>query len=197
MRRAIFLDRDGVINATLWNPAESAMDSPYRLEDFRLLPRVANAVRLVNELGFLAVVISNQPGGAKGKCSPAFLDAVDRRMVRALAGAGARLDSVYYCLHHPKARVAALRVDCECRKPKPGLLLRAGRDLDIDLRASYMAGDSERDVTAGIAAGRRAFLAGDGPLPPASPHLRARDLLDAVEQVAKESHEERAMVIRR
>src|SRR3972149_5882755 len=184
MRRAIFLDRDGVINATLWNPAESAMDSPYRLEDFRLLPRVANAVRLVNELGFLAVVISNQPGVAKGKCSPAFLDAVDRRMVGALAGgravaaAAPRLDSVYYCPPHPKARVAALRVDCECRKPKPGLLLRAGRDLDIDLRASYMAGDSERDVTAGIAAGCKAILVG-------------------VEEVAKESHEERAMVIRR
>jgi len=125
MSRAVFLDRDGVINATLWNSTEEKWDSPYTLEDFQLLPGTAQAIRSMNELGYLTVVISNQPGVAKGKCSPQFLDALDRKMLLDLAREDARLDAIYYCLHHPDAQVESLRVACGCRKPKPDLLLRA------------------------------------------------------------------------
>ena len=153
MQRAVFLDRDGVINAVVWNAQEQATDSPYRLEDFQLLPSVPEAVRRIRELGFLAVVVSNQPGVAKGKCSFQLLDDLTHKMQAELAAYGAELDAVYYCCHHPDASLAELRVDCACRKPKPGLIQYASQDLLIDPSQSYMIGDQERDVEAGLAAG--------------------------------------------
>lgn len=190
MRRAFFLDRDGVINATVWNSAESVMDSPYRWEEFRLLAGAATAVRLLNRLGFLAVVVSNQPGVAKGKCGPEFLEELNRSLQSSLREHGAQLDAIYYCLHHPEARVASLCRVCDCRKPRPGLILRAARELDIDVRASFMVGDSERDVQAGLAAGCRTIFVGDGPLSGARPHLVAQDLLDAVRRAVAALGEE-------
>ncbi|HKZ50241.1 MAG TPA: HAD family hydrolase [Dehalococcoidia bacterium] len=215
MSRAVFLDRDGVINATLWNSTEEKWDSPYTLEDFQLLPGTAQAIRSMNELGYLTVVISNQPGVAKGKCSPQFLDALDRKMLLDLAQEDARLDAIYYCLHHPDAQVESLRVACGCRKPKPDLLLRAARDFQIDLESSYFIGDQGVDVEAGLAAGCRTVLVqgsaiplrgspgpggpgtngqnGQRPKPPLSgqarPHLVAESLLMAVSTLfAEEGH---------
>jgi len=187
-RRAVFLDRDGVINVPLWNPVEGKWDSPYRLEDFRLLPGAAQAIRLINEMGYLAVVVSNQPGVAKGKCSPELLDAITRKMLSELGQEGAWLDAIYYCLHHPEARVEALRVVCYCRKPKPGLLLQAARDLGIDLEHSYLIGDQRVDIEAGLAVGCRSILVnGLGPvikemLVGGSPPPVASSLLTAVQE---------------
>jgi D,D-heptose 1,7-bisphosphate phosphatase len=188
MNRAVFLDRDGVINAALPNPLEGKPDSPYRLGDFRLLPGVGRAVRAINKMGFLAVVVSNQPGVAKGKCDYAFLAAVDAELTARLARQRAHLDAIYYCLHHPDAVDERLRVDCDCRKPKPGLLLRAARELDIDLAGSFMLGDSPGDIEAGLAAGCQTILV-DGHRPyfrrgeatRMRPRWTARDLLAAVE----------------
>ena len=158
MRRAVFLDRDGGINAAIYNSVEDKLDSPYSLDEFRVLPGVARAVRMINDLGFQVLVASNQPGLAKGKCSAEFLEELSDRLAASLAEEGARLDGIYYCLHHPEAIVAELRAVCDCRKPKPGLLLNAARERDIDLSSSFMIGDQPTDIEAGAAAGCRTVL---------------------------------------
>jgi D,D-heptose 1,7-bisphosphate phosphatase len=188
MNRAVFLDRDGVINAALYDPVEGKPDSPYRLEDFRLLAGVAQAVRAINEMGFLAVVVSNQPGVAKGKCDYAFLETVNAELTARLARQKAHLDAIYYCLHHPDAVDESLRVDCDCRKPKPGLLLRAAQELNIDLTGSFMLGDSPSDIEVGLAAGCQTILVDGhrsyfrlGEAVRVKPHWTARNLPAAVE----------------
>ena len=153
MRRAVFLDRDGVLNAMVYNPEFGTVDSPASPEEFQLLPGAAEAVRGINELGLLAIVASNQPGVAKGRFTLALLEATTRGMHQALAAAEARLDAVYYCLHHPGAVLPEYRAVCECRKPKPGLLLKAAREWNIDLAGSYVVGDGIVDLRAGRAAG--------------------------------------------
>jgi D-glycero-D-manno-heptose 1,7-bisphosphate phosphatase len=187
-RRCVFLDRDGVLNALVYRPEEGIYDSPYALEEFRLLPRVAEAVRLINRMGMLAIVVSNQPGVAKGKCDLSFLEEVSFELRRRLEKQGARLDGIYYCLHHPEGTVAAYRKVCECRKPRPGLLLQAARDFNIDLRGSYMVGDGEKDLEAALAAGCQAVWVGNGPGRTRGflrPHLVASDLLEAVYKIAE------------
>lgn len=191
MRRAVFLDRDGVINAMVYNPTEASWDSPYTLEQFQLLPGVTKAIRLINDLGLLAVVVSNQPGVAKGKCSAPFLEALNLELRARLAQEGAHLDGIYYCIHHPQAQMETLRVECGCRKPKPGLLLRAAEELNIDLGRSYIIGDRAVDIQAGLAVGCTTILlrqdaddplhSPDGP----RPHWTAADLLAAVSRINK------------
>ena len=190
MNRAVFLDRDGVINAALYDPLEGKLDTPYRLEDFRLLPGVGQAVRAINEMGFLAVVVSNQPGVAKGKCGYAFLEKVNAELTARLARQRAHLDAIYYCFHHPDAVDEILRIDCDCRKPKPGLLLRAARELHIDLASSFMVGDSLTDIEAGLAAGCQTSLVDGhrsyfrlGEAAHIRPHWMAPNLLAAVETI--------------
>jgi len=184
VNRAVFLDRDGVINAALYNPVEGKLDSPYRLEEFRLLPGAAQAIRHTNSLGFLAIVVSNQPGVAKGKCDFAFLETLEQRLRWELAREGAYLDAIYYCLHHPQAQVESLRLLCDCRKPQPGLLLQAARELNIALSGSYMVGDSPTDVAAGRAAGCRTILLSDA-VNGQRPHFVAVDLAAAVQVIAE------------
>jgi D-glycero-D-manno-heptose 1,7-bisphosphate phosphatase len=152
-RRAIFLDRDGVINRMVYNSEFGLVDSPQNVEQFQLLSGVTEAIRLINEMGFLAVVVSNQPGIAKGQYTAAILEAMTRKMHRQLAEREARLHGVYYCLHHPEALLEEYQSICGCRKPRPGLLLKAAMELEIDLRASYMIGDGLIDIQAGAAVG--------------------------------------------
>lgn len=159
--RAIFLDRDGVINRMVYNPEFGLVDSPQNTDQFQLLPSVPEAIRLINEMGFLAVVVSNQPGIAKGKYTPTILEAVTEKMHRQLAEGGARLDAVYYCLHHPDAVLEEYRVVCDCRKPKPGLLQKAATELGINLLASYTIGDGLTDVLAGKAVGCTTIFLGN------------------------------------
>jgi D,D-heptose 1,7-bisphosphate phosphatase len=184
MKRAVFLDRDGVINATVWNAEERIFDTPYQLEQFTLFSGVAGAIGRCQQMGFLVVVISNQPGVAKGKCTREFLDDTEALLNAKLAADGVTLDGAYYCLHHPEASVAELRCDCDCRKPKPGLLFEASRQLDIDLKQSWMLGDQERDVLAGAAAGCRTCLVGQQPPGTTIASLQAVDLVEAVEKLA-------------
>ncbi len=151
MRRAVFFDRDGVINPfvqyPVWGP-----DSPANPEDFRLFEDAAESIRSVRERGFLAILVSNQPGVAKGKYSLATFDAIDERMRTLLTSAGAVLDGAFYCLHHPEATVTGFRRVCGCRKPQPGLLIEAARSLHIDLERSYLIGDKATDVATARAA---------------------------------------------
>ncbi|MFA5162194.1 MAG: HAD-IIIA family hydrolase [Elusimicrobiales bacterium] len=155
-RRAVFLDRDGVINR------EKGLIS--RPEDFELLPGAAEAVSNINAAGFLAVVATNQPVVARSLCGIETVELIHRKMETLLGEKGAYLDAVYYCPHHPDkgypGENAAYKIDCACRKPKPGMLLRAAAELNIDLSGSYMAGDSKRDLDCARAAGVKAIAVG-------------------------------------
>jgi len=159
-QRAIFLDRDGVINEIVYFPELGVLDSPLNPRQFRLLPGATEAIRVFNHLGLKVVIVSNQPSIAKGKMTEEAFRKMRLKMRKELEKKGAHIDAEYYCLHHPSARVARYRVNCDCRKPKPGLLLRAAKDLELDLSRCYIIGDSLTDVKAGRAVGCRSFLVG-------------------------------------
>ena len=157
-RKAVFLDRDGVINAYVCNPEFGTIDSPRRPEDFVLLPGVEEAVAKLKAEGFLTVVVSNQPGVARGQFTAAQLEATMSKMRTMVKRGGGELDAVYYCPHHPQGTVEGYRGSCECRKPQPGLLQQAAREWDIDLNRSFMVGDGIVDIQAGRSAGTRTIL---------------------------------------
>jgi len=158
--KAVFLDRDGVINKLVYYPEQGIIDSPFAVEQFRLLPGVGEAIKRLHEMDYKVVVVSNQPGIAKGHMSEKTFDKIRKKMGDELAKEGACLDGEYYCFHHPEAKVDRLKANCECRKPKPGLLLQAAQDMDIDLLQSWMIGDGLTDVKAGKAAGTMTALLG-------------------------------------
>lgn len=160
MHRAIFMDRDGVINEMIYHQEMGIIDSPFTVEQFRLLPQVAEAIGLVNQMGFKAVVVSNQPGIARDHFSQETLARIDAKMKGELAAGGAFLDAIYYCFHNPQGSNGNYRIECDCRKPKPGLLLQAARDGDIDLANSFMVGDGLTDIQAGHSAGCKTILLG-------------------------------------
>ena len=160
MYRGVFLDRDGVINELIYYPEHGVVDSPFTVEQVRLIPGVCEAINKFHELGFKVIIVSNQPGMAKGYLSQGVFDKIRKKMNDELAKEGASCDGEYYCFHHPAAKVARLKTNCECRKPKPGLLLQAAKDLNIDLSRSWMIGDGLTDVQAGKSAGCRTILLG-------------------------------------
>jgi D-glycero-D-manno-heptose 1,7-bisphosphate phosphatase len=143
--RAVFLDRDGVIN----------VDHGYvhKVEDFRFVPGSDDAMRRLQAAGWRLVVVTNQSGLARGLYSKADYDRFTAHLQRELAAAGVSVDAVLHCPHLPDATVAAYRLQCDCRKPAPGMLLRAARDLRLDLAASVMVGDRLSDIEAGRTAG--------------------------------------------
>lgn len=149
-RAAVFLDRDGTL-------IEDA-DYLVRPEQVRLIPGAAAAVRRLNERGIPVVVVTNQSAIARGMATEADLARVHEWLTATLAAAGARLDGIYYCPHHPDFGAAPYRRACACRKPLPGLLLQAADELGLDLAASAMIGDSLRDLEAGVAAGCGSLL---------------------------------------
>jgi D-glycero-D-manno-heptose 1,7-bisphosphate phosphatase len=157
-RRAVFLDRDGVINELVPDPASTLPESPLRSEDVGLLPGAAAAMVALREAGWLLVGVSNQPAAAKGKVSVEQLCAVQARVLELLSAEGAQLDAFRICLHHPHGVVPELAGECACRKPAPGMLLDAARQLSIDLRESWTIGDTDADVVAGQAAGCHTVL---------------------------------------
>jgi len=144
-RAAIFLDRDGTLC--------EEVGYVNHLSRSRLLPGSLEAIRLINQAGLLAVVTTNQSGVARGYFSQDLVEAVHAQLLSAISSEGARLDAIYYCPHHPSEGSPPWRAVCECRKPKPGMILRAAREHDIDLAGSYVVGDSVVDIEAGAAAG--------------------------------------------
>ena len=158
--KAVFLDRDGVINELVYHQEQGIIDSPFTVKQFRLLPGVSEAIKKLCETGYKVVVVSNQPGIAKGHMSEETFEEIKSKMKEKLAEEGAFLDGEYYCFHHPEAKIEKLKVDCACRKPKPGLLLQAAKEMDIALPHSWMIGDGLIDVKAGKNAGARTILVG-------------------------------------
>lgn len=150
-RKAAFLDRDGVIN----------LDRAYvsRWEDFEFVPGAVDAMRRLKKAGYALVVVTNQSGIARGYYSEAQYQALTAAMQQALLDAGTAVDAVYHCPHHPKGKVAELAIDCDCRKPAPGMILRAAKDLNLSLADSILVGDKPSDIEAARAAGvERAYI---------------------------------------
>lgn len=148
-QKAIFLDRDGTIN--------KYVGFLRNIDDFELIEGVAEAIKLINQSGYLAVVVTNQPVIARGEVTWDELNEIHKKMATLLGKEGAYVDGIYICPHHPdkgfEGERPEYKIDCDCRKPKPGLLLQAAKDFNIDLSESYMIGDSHRDVEAGENAG--------------------------------------------
>ncbi len=140
MKKACFLDRDGVINEEV-----NYLHEP---EKVALIPGIADGIKLAHDSGYLVIVITNQAGVARGIFPEGDIDAVHREISRQLGLQGASIDRFYYCPHHPD-----YTGECKCRKPSPGMILRAAADFDIDLKSSFMIGDRPSDVRAGENAG--------------------------------------------
>lgn len=154
MRPAIFLDRDGTLTVEgEWITKREALV---------LVPGAAEALRLLARAGFALVMVTNQSAVARGLIDEAELAHIHAHLADLLAAKGARLDATYYCPHHPTEGLGAWRRDCDCRKPKPGLVLRAARELELDLARSWMIGDAARDIEAGWNAGVRGVLVATG-----------------------------------
>ena len=153
-QKAVFLDRDGTIN--------EYVGFLRNVNQFRLIDGVAKAIKKINTSGYLCIVVTNQPVIARGEVTVLELEEIHNKMETLLGLEGAYIDALYYCPHHPhkgyEGEVAELKVDCDCRKPKPGLLLKAAEDYNINLKESWMVGDSGSDIKAGIAAGCRTAL---------------------------------------
>ena len=161
MNRAVFLDRDGVLNPNVFNPATGAWESPHRPEDFRLFPWVPECIRRLRD-HFLLFLVSNQPSYAKGKTSLENIREIQNRLKSDLEEQGLGLADYFYCHHHPEGIVPEFSGPCECRKPSPYFLLRAKNSHHLDMEASWMVGDRKTDIQCGKAAGvRTLFILGD------------------------------------
>lgn len=157
-QKAVFLDRDGTIN--------KYVGFLRNVDEFELMPGVAEAIRKINSSGYLAIVVTNQPVIARGEVTVPELQLIHNKMETLLGAEGAYLDAIYYCPHHPhkgyEGEIPELKIDCDCRKPKPGMLIRAAEDFNIDLSNSWMIGDGENDIKAGKAARCKTALIGEG-----------------------------------
>ncbi len=171
MKKAIFLDRDGVINNTLLKMGK--MRAPYTLEEFSFINGVREAVTKLKEKGFVLIVVTNQPDVARGWVSREGVDVVNQYVMSEL-----EVDDLISCFHTEKD-------GCECRKPKPGMLTNSAKKWDVDLSRSFMVGDRMSDVEAGLAAGCTTILVGDGEedVGLKSPHFRAKDLNSSVQWI--------------
>ncbi|WP_370552083.1 D-glycero-beta-D-manno-heptose 1,7-bisphosphate 7-phosphatase [Geobacter sp. SVR] len=153
MKRAVFLDRDGTIN--------QEKEYLYRIEDFEFVPGAPEAIRILNDAGFLVVVVTNQSGVARGYYGEEDVETLHRHIAAELERSGARVDAWLYCPHHPDGK-GSYALPCRCRKPLPGMLVDAAVRFGIDLSASVMIGDKRIDVEAAMAAGCRPVLVRSG-----------------------------------
>ncbi|MBO4402028.1 MAG: HAD family hydrolase [Selenomonadaceae bacterium] len=163
MNRAVFFDRDGVLNIDTINL--------YKIEDWVWIDGAREAIKYCNDNGWLAIIITNQSGIARGLFTEADVDKLHNFVQAELKKVGAHLDGIYICPHHVEGTVEPYNIECDCRKPKPGLILRACEDFDIDPKQSYMIGDKQRDVDAGLNAGCKGYL------------FDGKNLLDAVKEM--------------
>ncbi|MDG6904208.1 MAG: HAD family hydrolase [Nitrososphaerota archaeon] len=157
--RAVLLDRDGVLNELVYYE-DGHVGSPISAKQLVVYPRAAESIRIIHDAGYKAIVISNQPGVARKQFSYAELLRMNGKIKRALAKGGESLDGEYYCLHHPNALINKYRVDCTCRKPKPGLILRAAKENNLNLKKSFFVGDALTDIQAGKRAGCKTVIIG-------------------------------------
>ena len=186
-QRAIFLDRDGTMNVSKGFISNA--------DDLELIPGTIEAIKAINKSGALAIVITNQPVIARGECSFEELHNIHNKLKTLLGEKGAFVDDIFYCPHHPdkgfEGEVPELKFDCECRKPKTGMIDEAVKKYNIDLSKSYMVGDSTMDLELARNAGVKSVLvdtgfAGDDGKYDRSCDIEAKDLLDAIEKIIKD-----------
>jgi len=181
MRRAVFLDRDGVLNK---DPPHYA----HRLDQLKMIPRSDEAVRLLKDNGYFLVIISNQSGVALGYYPEVQVSVFNNALLKEIRKKGGDIDAVYYCPHHPDAVICKYKKNCSCRKPKPGMILQAAQEHNIDLKNSFVVGDKEGDIKAGNTAGCRTILVLTGHGTDELSKIKtgdcliASDLFDAVEK---------------
>lgn len=177
-QKAIFLDRDGTIN--------KYVGFLRNIDDFELLPGVAESVKMINSSNYLAVVVTNQPVIARGEVTTEQLDEIHNKMETLLGKAGAYIDRLYYCPHHPdkgfEGEIPELKFECDCRKPKPGMIYQAAEDLNIDVASSWVIGDSRSDIQSGINAGCRTILIGESSQDYGQDYTEC-SLLDAINRI--------------
>jgi D-glycero-D-manno-heptose 1,7-bisphosphate phosphatase len=154
-KKAIFLDRDGVINQ---DPPHYA----HRIDQLALIDGSGQAIRALNDAGFTVIIITNQSGVAKGLYPEEDFHIFNNAMLELLAGHNASVDAIYYCPHHPEAKVEKYRVNCTCRKPKPGMLIEGGKRFDINFTSSFLVGDKWSDIEAGRSVGCKTILVRTG-----------------------------------
>ena len=185
-QKCVFLDRDGTINKYV-----GLLTDHRKME---LLEHVAEALRKVNESEYLAIVVSNQPVIARGECSYEELDKIHHRMYTLLGNAGAYVDGLYFCPHHPdrgfEGEIEELKIKCKCRKPNIGMFEQAAEDFNIDLSCSWIIGDTTTDIQAGMNAGLRTILvqtgvAGEDRKYSVQPDFIEANLLECVETILK------------
>ena len=156
-QKAIFLDRDGTIN--------EYVGFLRNIDDFRLIEGASDAIKMINQSGYLAIVVTNQPVIARGEVTVPQLNEIHNKMETLLGADGAYVDAIYYCPHHPHkgyaGEIPELKIDCDCRKPKAGMLFQAAKDFNIDLSASWMVGDGENDLLCGRNGGCKTAIIGD------------------------------------
>lgn len=176
-QKAIFLDRDGTINKLVGFLTD--------IDKFELAPKAADAIKIINNSGYLAIVITNQPVIARGEVTIPELNEIHHKMETLLGAEGAYLDGIYYCPHHPdsgfEGEVKELKIVCDCRKPKPGMILKAARDFNIDLSQSWMIGDSRNDILCGKNAGCHTGYLGN--FEDVVSDIRGKNLYDCVSQI--------------
>jgi len=184
MRRwGVFLDRDGVINEEV-----GYLSNP---EALKLIPGAAQAIRRLNQVRIPVIVVTNQAGVARGYFPEERVHKIHQALSRLLAAEGAHIDRYYYCPHHPTEGIGPYRLDCECRKPRPGMLLKAAKEFGFDLRKCYLVGDKTLDIETGHRAGTRTILVLTGYgeemwlhwSAPFKPDYVAQDLREAVEWI--------------
>jgi D-glycero-D-manno-heptose 1,7-bisphosphate phosphatase len=157
--RAVFLDRDGVLDELVYYE-DGHVGSPISAKKLVVYPKAAEAVKKIHAAGYEAIVVSNQAGVARKQFSYQEFLKMNEKIRRALSRKGAHLDAEYYCLHHPRALIKKYKKNCDCRKPKPGLLIRAAKENNLDLKKCFFVGDSLTDVQAGRKAGCNTVLIG-------------------------------------
>lgn len=180
--KAVFLDRDGTINREV--------DVLRNLKQLRILPGTAKAIRKLNLLGFLVIVVTNQSVVARGWLTEKGLDRIHAVLLGRLRRGGGKLDAIYYCPHHPNANLKKYRLECRCRKPNVGLIARALKDFKIDPKKSFMVGDGTRDILTGKRAGLKTILvktgyAGRDGKHHVQPDFTARNLAQAIKIISK------------
>ncbi len=181
-KKAIFLDRDGTIN--------EEMGYINHLSRFRIFPNSFHAIRLINRANYLALIVTNQSGAARGYTPVDFVEEVHAHLTKEMAKNGARIDDIFVCMHRKDSKIPELRVDCNCRKPKTGLIEQALAKYDIDLKGSYVIGDRLVDIEMGKKMGLKTILVKTGyglgeiqfllPESEIKPDFIAQDILEAV-----------------
>ena len=158
MNKAIFFDRDGIINELVYNRKTGKYESPHEVKDFKIMPNVINVLKKISRLNYLLFLVSNQPSYAKGKTSLVNIKLIHKKLHGILKKNNIKFKKYYYCYHHPDGIIPGYSGICSCRKPSPYFLIQSKKKYDVDLKKSWFIGDQDTDVFCGKSAGVRTIL---------------------------------------